>query len=59
MRWAEVLVAYDFVIQWRRGKDNPVDGLSRRPDHMGLEEPLIENILTELLQKRLLEEYKP
>ncbi|OQV11133.1 hypothetical protein CLAIMM_15021 [Cladophialophora immunda] len=59
MRWAEVLAAYDFVIQWRRGKDNLADGLSRRLDHMGPDEPLTENILVELLKKRILEEYEP
>lgn len=33
-RWAEMLAAYDFKIEWRKGKENPADGLSRRPDHM-------------------------
>lgn len=53
MRWAEVLAAYDFTIQWRRGKDNPADGLSRRPDHLGPEEEPTENLLVELLKKRV------
>lgn len=56
MRWAEVLAAYDFHIQWRRGKDNPADGLSRRPDYMGAEDAPTENILTTLLEKRVLED---
>ena len=32
-RWAEQLGPYDFVLEWRKGKDNPADGLSRRPDY--------------------------
>jgi RNase H-like domain found in reverse transcriptase len=31
--WAEELAAYDFNIFYRKGKLNPVDGLSRRPDY--------------------------
>ena len=38
IRWAEYLAAFDFEIRWRKGKDNPADGLSRRPDHMVREE---------------------
>ena len=59
MRWADVLAAYDFHIQWRRGKDNPADGLSRRPDHMGKEEPPSENILRTLLSMRMRAEDDP
>lgn len=53
MRWAELLAAYDFRIEWRRGKDNPADGLSRRPDHMNSGEDPPENVLKELLQLRM------
>jgi hypothetical protein len=53
MRWAELLAAYDFVIQWRRGKDNPADGLSRRPDHLTKEEESSVNPLVEMLQLRM------
>lgn len=51
-RWAEVLAQYDFVVLYRKGKDNPADGLSRRPDHMeGVEDA--ENPLGDLLRLRL------
>jgi hypothetical protein len=53
MRWAELLAAYDFQIQWRRGKDNPADGLSRRPDHMVRDEEPLENVLKQILQSRM------
>jgi hypothetical protein len=53
MRWAELLAAYDFQVIWRRGKDNPADGLSRRPDHMEKDEPPPENALKELLRARM------
>lgn len=54
MRWAETLAAYDFTIQWRRGKDNPADGLSRRPDYMVEEDPIEEiNPMAEILQKSM------
>jgi hypothetical protein len=32
-RYAEWLAAYDFVIEYKPGKQNPADGLSRRPDY--------------------------
>ena len=32
-RWAEKLSAFDFEIEYRTGKSNPADGLSRRPDY--------------------------
>jgi hypothetical protein len=31
-RWAEYLAAFNFRIEWRTGKRNPADSLSRRPD---------------------------
>jgi transposase InsO family protein len=52
-RWAEALARFDFVIRYRKGKDNPADGLSRRPDHMQVEEEDRENSLGELLRLRL------
>ena len=32
-RWMEELAVFDFQIEYREGKKNPADGLSRRPDH--------------------------
>ena len=32
-RWAEDLAPFNFHIEWRAGKKNPADGLSRRPDY--------------------------
>jgi transposase InsO family protein len=52
VRWAEYLAAYDFVIQYRRGRDNPADGLSRRPDLMTVTEPR-GNPLRELILQRM------
>lgn len=37
VRWVGTLAAFDFEIQYRKGKENPADGLSRRPDHMARE----------------------
>ena len=51
-RWAEALSPFDFEIQYRKGKENPADGLSRRPDHMVVEENE-ENPLGDLLRARL------
>ena len=52
VRWAEALAAFNFEIRYRKGKDNPADGLSRRPDHMVREGP-VENPLKELITLRL------
>ena len=32
IRWAEKLAAFDFTIEYRKGKLNPADAPSRRPD---------------------------
>ena len=32
-RWMQELAVFDFYIEYREGKKNPADGLSRRPDH--------------------------
>ena len=32
-RWMQELAVFDFNIEYREGKKNPADGLSRRPDH--------------------------
>jgi RNase H-like domain found in reverse transcriptase/Reverse transcriptase (RNA-dependent DNA polymerase)/Integrase zinc binding domain/Chromo (CHRromatin Organisation MOdifier) domain/Integrase core domain len=40
-RWAEILSAYDFEIEYLEGKRNPADGPSRRPDYEeGYERPM-------------------
>jgi Reverse transcriptase (RNA-dependent DNA polymerase)/RNase H-like domain found in reverse transcriptase/Integrase zinc binding domain/Chromo (CHRromatin Organisation MOdifier) domain/Integrase core domain len=53
VRWAETLAAFDFVIQYRKGKENPADGLSRRPDHMRVaSDEQEENPLLDLLRAR-------
>jgi hypothetical protein len=33
-RWAEKLAAFDFIIEYRKGKLNPADAPSRRPDYV-------------------------
>ena len=33
IRWAQELSRYDFVIEYRQGKHNPADSLSRIPDY--------------------------
>ena len=39
-RWAEILSAYDFVIEHLEGSKNPADGPSRRSDYgIGYERP--------------------
>ena len=50
-RWAELLASYDFVIVYRKGKENPADGPSRRPDYKDAEEEE-RNPLRELLVQR-------
>jgi hypothetical protein len=47
-RWALELAAFDFVIFHRRGKDNPANGPSRRPDY-AMVDPEDENPLRELI----------
>jgi hypothetical protein len=37
-RWATFLAAFDFEIEHRAGKNNPVDALSRRPDYASAED---------------------
>ena len=53
LRWAETLACFDFKIKYRKGKDNPADALSRRPDHMVVEDSEEENPLRELLRARM------
>lgn len=52
-RWAEMLAAYDFKIEWRRGKENPADALSRRPDHMETDSTPEGSALQELVSARM------
>lgn len=33
-RWMEELAPFSFIIEYREGKKNLADGLSRRPDHL-------------------------
>ena len=51
-RWAELLSTYDFVIVHRKGKENPADGPSRRPDYM-VEREEDRNPMKDLLQGKL------
>lgn len=51
-RWAEFLASFDFVIEYRKGKENPADGPSRRPDYTDTEED-VGNPLRELLTQRM------
>ena len=49
----EVLSTFTFIIKYRRGKDNPIDGLSRRPDYI-VRSKEVRNPLIELLYTRIL-----
>jgi transposase InsO family protein len=49
-RWAEIMAAYDFEIIWRKGKENPADGPSRRPDYC--EKTAIGNPMGDLLRQK-------
>ena len=51
-RWAEALSTFSFNIEYRKGKENPADGLSRRPDYMGQTEE-VGNPLWDLLRTRI------
>jgi RNase H-like domain found in reverse transcriptase len=51
-RWAIKLSVFDFVIFHRRGKENPADGPSRRPDY-AIVDPEEENPLRELIQSQI------
>ena len=51
-RWAEALSPFSFFIEYRKGKDNPADGLSRRPDYMNQTEE-VGNPLWDLLRTRV------
>ena len=51
-RWAEFLASFDFGIVYRKGKENPADGPSRRPDYNVAEEES-ENGLQRLLLERM------
>jgi hypothetical protein len=50
-RWGEILGNFDLEIVYRKGKENPADGLSRRPDHMGPSEQDESNPLLDVLRK--------
>ena len=53
IRWAQMLAGFDFIIKYRRGKSNPADPLSRRPDHMVAEDKEESNPLGDLLRVRM------
>jgi RNase H-like domain found in reverse transcriptase len=52
-RWTIKLAAFDFVIIHRRGKDNPADRPSRRPDYATVDPDDEENPLQELIRTRM------
>ena len=51
-RWAEKLAAFDFVIEYRAGKSNPADGLSRQP-HLDSDVDHAQQLLPQLQQRLL------
>jgi hypothetical protein len=50
-RWGEILGNFDLEIVYRKGSENPADGLSRRPDYMTSDEQDESNPLREVLLK--------
>lgn len=50
-RWAQYLAAYDFVIEYKPGSQNPADAPSRRPDFLEGEEETDIGLLPTLQQK--------
>jgi hypothetical protein len=48
-RWAKALARFNFIMKYRKGKDNPVDGLSRRPNYIDIDKGDFENSLGDLL----------
>lgn len=52
-RWAEMLAAFDFIIEHRPGVKNPADAPSRRPDYEPAEGELLEGTLLPILQEKL------
>ena len=53
-RWSEILNMYDLRIVHRKGKENPADAPSRRPDfHEKGEGPEVKNHLRKYLQERM------
>lgn len=61
VRWAEKLAAFDFNIQYRRGKANLVHAPSRRPDIVELDgsEGLNDDFLPTLRNKLCNRVYRP
>ena len=51
--WAEALIVFDFTIQYRKGKENPTNSLSRRLDHMRGGTPKEYNPMKTLIEERL------
>src|SRR5665213_1835328 len=51
-RWAIRLARYDFEIIYHKGKENPADGLSRRPNYIAAVEKL-GNPLRKVLAERM------
>ena len=52
-RWAEMLAAFDFIIEHRPGTSNPADAPSRRPDYEPTEGEVLEDTLLPTLQEKL------
>ena len=52
-RWAEMLTAFDFIIEHRPGVNNPADAPSRRPDYEPEEGKVLEDTLLPTLQEKL------
>ena len=52
-RWLIKLMPYDFVVHYRKGKSNPADGPSRRPDYRNTEIDDSENQLLPTFQAKL------
>src|ERR1700716_2756244 len=50
-RWAEKLAAFDFTIEYRTGKTNPADGLSRKPSYKPSKDS--EELMLPTLQRKL------
>ena len=53
-KWAEMLAAFDFIIEHCLGISNPADVPSQRPDYKLMEGKVLKDILLPILQEKLL-----